>query len=149
MSNPWIVDPAAPGADRRLDLEWTDPDGIVRPLWIQVRTELSIGENRRMLKSVTALSQPIPKTRGEDVAPEAKLEWTEYSFARMVAYIIDWSLTHDPEPAHRLAPKRTSYETLRQDVFKLIDEALDEHERAVAAEKKAQSGRPRPAAISA
>lgn len=148
MSNPWIIEPAAPGADQRINLEWIDGD-VTRQLWIQVKKELSVGEQRRMLKSISSVSQPLPKVRGEQVVPEAKLEWTDYSFARMVAYIIDWSLAHEPEQANRLPPTRLSYESLRDDPFNLIDEALDAHERSVADAKKSRAGKSRPEAISA
>ena len=149
MVNPWIVDPRGADATRRIDLEWTDAEGVMRPLWLQVKTELSIGEHRKMLQSVSSITQTVPRVRGEAVTPESKFEWTQYSFSRMVAYITDWSLAHDPEQANRLPAARVSYEALRRDVFDLIDEALDKHETALTTEKKVTPGKEPPVAISA
>lgn len=151
MSNPWIVDPAAADAERTIHLEHVDESGTTHKLWIKVKSVLSIGEERRMIKSISSVSQPVRASDAGDDAPgaEAKFEWTDYSFARMGAYIIDWSLAHLPEQAHRLPAKRESYEKLRKEVFAIIDKALDEHEAAVNAAKKAGSGEHKPRAISA
>ena len=149
MSNPYIVEPAAAGAERRIDLAWTDAGGTVREIWLKLKTELSIGEHRRMLKSISKLSQEVPRTRGTAAAPAAQFEWTDYGFARMEAYIIDWSLAHDPDQSMRLPPTRVSYEALRQGLYNLIDEALSEHEQRQGDEKKAPAGTIRPEAISA
>ena len=65
MSNPWIVDPTAEGATKRLERTYVDAQGTERPIWITVKALLSIGEKRRMLKSISSVSQPVNK-RGAD-----------------------------------------------------------------------------------
>lgn len=132
MSNPWIVEPET----KQLDI---DVPGL-GTLWIKVKARLSVGEQRRMLRGVT----PMKFEQGAS-APQMSYEWTEYSFARMVAYVVDWQLAHLADEAQRLKPTRESYEKLQDFVFDAIDKALDAHEKAVADEKKAQSGGASPA----
>ena len=152
MGNPWIVDANAPDAAPTINLvhEYIDEHGDAQrhPLWLKVRAELSVGEHRRMLKSVTSLSQAVRPRGAADATAEARFEWTEYSFARMEAYIIDWSLAHEPN-LPRLKPTRVSYEALREEVFDLIDGALDAHEQVAADRKKARATSPKPDATSA
>ena len=148
--NPWIVDPARTDAERQIDLgEHVGPDGVARALWIRVKTLLSIGEQRKMLKSVSTVSQPVATRGAKQGDAEAKLDWTEYSFARMAAYITDWSIAHETEPSYRLPATRASYEKLRQDVFEVIDAALNAHEAEAEAEKKAPASSPSPGETSA
>ena len=142
--NPWIVDPE----EKRLELEWTDPDGQVRKFWLLVKRQLSVGEHRRMMRQVSTVTQKVSRARDQaQEDPTAKLEWTEYSFARMEAYITDWSLAHEPDS--KLAATRPSYDKLHRSLFDIIDAALDEHEQESADEKKVPSTRPGPSAISA
>lgn len=148
MSNPWIVEPET------VKLEVAVPG--VGAAWLMVRRTLSIGEQRKMMRNVSTVSQPVQsreelaasKAAGTTVRAEAKYEWTEYSFARMVAYVVDWSLAHDPLEANRLPPTRDSYEKLRDFVFEAFDDALDAHEQAANAEKKAMAGAASPSATS-
>lgn len=151
MSNPWIVDPRADGAEKVIELTYKAPDGSELPLWVKVKAMLSIGEKRRMLKTISSVSQPMaaPTDGAEPKGAEAKFEWTDYSFARMTAYITDWSLAHLQEEADRLPIGRGSYEKLREDVFTLIDTALDAHEKAATQEKKVEGSTPKPRAMSA
>jgi hypothetical protein len=149
MSNPWIVDPTAEGAEKTIERSYVGPDGVERKIWIKVKSMLSIGEKRRMLKSISSVSQPMGVQDADAKGAEAKFEWTDYSFARMVAYITDWSLAHEQVAEHRLAPTRASYEKLREDVFELLDTALDEHEKKGNEEKKVVASERKRRAISA
>ena len=145
MGNPWTVDPTE---TEKIELEWVDGE-TVRKIWLTVKKQLSVGEERTMLKQVSSVSQLMVRKKGDE--PEratARIEWAEYSFARAVAYIVDWSLAHDAEKADRLPPTRTSYESLRTDAFEVIDNALDEYETAVKASKKTPAGSPKPAPTS-
>lgn len=146
MGNPWTVDPTE---TEKIELEWVDGE-TVRKIWLTVKKQLSVGEERAMLKQVSSVSQPMVRKKGD--APEratARIEWAEYSFARAVAYIVDWSLAHDAEKADRLPPTRQSYESLRTDAFEVIDNALDEYETKVKESKKIPAGSPKPEPTSA
>lgn len=141
--NPWIVDAEV----TKLDVgEWTDPSGKVWVVWVNVRKELSVGEARAMMRSISTVSQPIVGRGQVARNPEATLEWTEYSFARMVAYVVDWSFAHEAEV--KMAPSRANYGKLKQDLFDMIDNAVDAHEKSLAEEKKVPSTKPEPEATS-
>jgi hypothetical protein len=127
----------------KIELVWHD-GGTDRPLWVSVKQRLTVGETRAMMRSVSSVSQAMPKTRGDNPEPTARIEWTEYSFARMGAYITDWSLAHDPEPSFRLPVGRRSFEALQPELFELIDNALDEHQKAMEEAKKQQAGSSKP-----
>lgn len=137
MNNPWIVEPE----EVQLDLEWMGPDGETRRFWVSAKKYLTVGEQRRMLKAVSHLSSPVPRTRGEQVSTEARFEWTEYSIARALAYLSSWSLPMKIE--------RASLESLHADLFEIIDNAIDAHQVRMDEEKKARRGATAPLANSA
>ncbi len=129
--NPWVVEPE----DVKIELTWTDLEGTARPFWIKAKKYLNIGEHRRMLKSISQVTTQIGPKKGERSTPQAQFEWTDYSFARCAAYLLDWSLTNGEDK--RMSLSRETLESLHQDLFLIIDNALDEHERRHADQKKA------------
>ena len=135
MGNPWVVEPD----DTQIDLEWTDPTGEVRKFWIKVKSNLSIGESRRMMKGISNISQKIVPRGQVGGGAEAQFEWTEYSFARMIAYLLDWSLLD--ENNNKMPTTRETFESLHQGLFEIIDNAIDKHESEATQEKKPQSGK--------
>ena len=140
--NPFIVDPE----EKKIELPpWTDRAGRMWNIWLTLKRELSVGEHRAMLRKISSVTQRVnPGVRGaQDI--EARHEWTEYSMARFEAYIIDWSLAHEPES--KLSPTRASFEKLHRDIAELIDNAVDAHERAVSEEKKDEGTATVPSAI--
>ena len=124
MGNVWTVSPET----LQLDLEWDDA-GEVRTFWILVKKRLTIGESRSMLKSISRVSTKLATRGQEGGVPEANFEWTEYSFARCQTYLVDWSLADDQN--NKLPITRAQLESLSQDVFEIIDTAIDGHENAV------------------
>jgi hypothetical protein len=133
MSNPWIVEPE----DVKLDLEWTDPTGEVHSFWIKAKKVLSVGEQRGMLKNISKVTTQIGIKGAAAANPEAKFEWTEYSFARAETFLTDWSLANSD--GNKLSLNREVLESLHQGLFEIIDDALDEHEKASTQEKKART----------
>ena len=125
MSHPWVVEPD----DKQIDLEWTDPSGEVRPFWIKVKSRLSIGESRRMMKGISNISQKIAPKGQTSVGAEAQFEWTEYSFARMSAYMLDWSLLD--ENNNKMPTSRETFESLHQDLFELINGTVQNSPRRI------------------
>jgi len=142
-ANPWVVEPE----DVKIELTWTDLEGTARPFWIKAKKYLSIGEQRRMLKSISRVTTQIGPKKGERASPEAQFEWTDYSFARCVAYLLDWSLTNGEDK--RMGLSRETLESLHQDLFEIIDNALDEHERGQADQKKVKPTSRKPKRTSA
>ena len=134
MSNPWIVEPE----EVKIELNWTDLEGTDRPFWIKAKKRLSVGEQRRMLKSISKVTTPIAQTKtSEKGAPEAHFECTEYSFSRCLAYLTDWSLSNGEDK--RMTVSRETLESLHQGLFDIIDNALDDHEKTVTQEKKVKT----------
>jgi hypothetical protein len=135
-SNQWSVQPE----DVRVELIWTF-NGTERPLWIQLKKYLTVGENKRMLKSISNVTSKIGVRGEQSSVPEARFEWTDYSFARCQAYLLDWSLSDDD--GNKMEITRDTLESLHQEVFDLIDNAIDKHETTMvnaASKKKAATG---------
>jgi hypothetical protein len=135
MSNPWSVEPE----EEKIELVWKDDD-IEREFWIMVKKRLTIGESRRMLKSISKVHSKLKSQGGEAEAPEASFDWTEYSFARAMTYMIDWSLADDK--GNKMQLNRSNLESLNQTVFDIIDKAIDQHDTNVAGResKKTSAG---------
>jgi hypothetical protein len=136
MSNPWVVEPE----DKKLDLEWVS-SGTAHAFWVKVKKHLTVGEQRRMQKQVSFVTSPLQGKGGQAAEPEAKLEWTEYSFARCQAYIVDWSLADENDK--KLPVTRQTMESLHTELFELIDNAVDDHETAMREEKKHKITKPK------
>lgn len=122
MSNRWSVEPK----DLKIDLVWEKPDGEEEPFWIRIKEALTVGESRKMLKSISNITSKLGTKGSEAMAPEAKFEWTEYSFSRCMTYLVDWSLADDS--GNKMAISRETLESLHQGVFDVIDGAIDKHE---------------------
>ena len=129
MSNPWIVSPDL----ERIELKWKDPNDKTHPLWIEVKSELTIGEERQMLRSVSDITTVVRKAGGT-ADPSAKFDWTEYSFARMLAYLMDWSLVDDKNT--KLIISREVIGSFHKSLFDLIDDAVEKHVESGGVEKK-------------
>jgi hypothetical protein len=130
MSNPWVVEPE----DVKISLEWTDPIGEDHSFWIKAKKVLSVGEQRNMLKSISKITTPIGLKGAVAANPEAKFEWTEYSFSRAETFLTDWSLSNSD--GDKLSLNREVLESLHLGLFNIIDNALDEHEKESTQEKK-------------
>ena len=135
MANPWIVEPE----EVRSELKWVDSAGELREFWIAFKKHLNVGEARRMLGSVSQFSQDMPKTGKERPDAKAVFEWTDYSFARCLMYLTDWSLRGEND--NKMPITRESLEQLHADLFELIDNTIDAHETRVSEEKKAAGGK--------
>ena len=129
MSNPWIVRPYL----ERIELKWEDPTGKTHPLWIEAKSELTIGEERTMLRAVSDITTVVRKAGGT-ADPSAKFDWTEYSFARMLAYLMDWSLVDDKNT--KLIISREVIGSFHKSLFDLIDDAVEKHIESGGVKKK-------------
>lgn len=107
----------------RIDLDGGD--------WIEVKKELSVGEERQYrtagFKRTNALSKEID------------VDWSAMALARVEAYLVGWSATDDkgkPVPVSARAIAGLSVED-----FEAIDAAVQKHQESMAQEKKAPSGK--------
>jgi hypothetical protein len=144
MGNPWSVEPE----DHKIELVWEQGD-ISRPFWIMVKKRLTIGEEKRMLKSISRVRSQLTPSGEEPVAPVAHFEWTEYSFARAMTFLLDWSFADDKD--NKMPLSRQSLESLDPDVFEILDDAIDAHEKniKVVESKKTKASGQKPSTISA
>jgi hypothetical protein len=107
--------------------------------WIEIKRRLTVGERRRILSR--AASGGI-SSDGARVHVDA----AEMAFARVEAWMLDWSFTGLDEKPVAYSP--AALKNLDPETFTEIESAIDAHEVRVSAEGKA-SGAPEPPAISA
>jgi hypothetical protein len=108
------------------------PDGE----WIEVREELSVGEQR---KAYTAAVKGSTKT--ED-GTRTEYDAQRLSFALVVAYLVSWSVRDakgQPVDITTLEKRRAAVEALDEESFNVIDAAIDSHVAGVTAAKKTTS----------
>lgn len=140
MSNVWCVTPE----DLKLpDLVYVAPEtGQTHSFWVRAKKRLSVGEKRKVM---TAGWQGVSTSQRDGA--EIKMDWMAQGFARGVAYLTDWSLTGDD--GRKLPLTRDTIESLDEDVWDLIDNALTAHVERMVAEKNARTGGTGPSTISA
>ena len=102
-----------------------------------------------MMKSISKVASRLKTQTREAEQPEAQFDWTEYSFARAITYLTDWSLADDK--GNKLPVTRPNIEALNQGVFEIIDRAIDQHDTSVAEResKKTSAGGATPKPTSA
>jgi hypothetical protein len=104
--------------------------------WIEVREELSVGEQRKAFGSAVKGTVTTPDgTRTEYDTPKL-------SFALVVAYLVDWSVRgadDKPVDISTLEKRRAAVEALDAESFDAIEAAVDRHIAAVKAAKKTTS----------
>ncbi len=129
---------------KTIQIEISDGDTIT------IKRELTVGEQKRMfaagLKQMTASGENEPKF---DIDP------VEMSFAKINAYLVDWSFVEpslnkngdqitgtDGKP--EVVPVDLSEDAIRnldEATFEEIEKAIDEHTEQLDKEKKAATGR--------
>lgn len=137
---------------RKIDLVFTDPDGVEHAFWIHVKRYLTIGEARRsQVAGFGAVRTEQRKDeRGRpltDQASEIQVNWTSQSFARTEVYLADWSLEDDQGKRMKLG--RDVIESLSAEVYALIENAITAHIVEMEDEKKARAGSSKPLTMSA
>ena len=121
MPSPWTVAPE----ETKIDLVWKDGE-TDREFWIKVKKRLSIGESRSTMKSISRVRSVLQGQGKEAERPEAQFDWTEYSFARAITYLLDWSFADDN--GNKIPLKRSTIESLHPALFDVIDEAINSHD---------------------
>lgn len=104
--------------------------------WIEVREELSVGEQR---KAYTAAVKGSVKT---DEGTRTEYDAQKLSFALVVAYLVDWSArdgNDKPVDISTLEKRRAAIEALDSESFEAIETAIEQHIAAVTAAKKTTS----------
>ncbi len=114
MSQNWFADVAGV---TRLDLP--DIGG-----WIEVRNELSVGEERRVFSSAIKGQTPT-----DDGKVRTDYDAEKVSFGMVVGYLVDWSARDKddkPVPVSEAAIK-----ALKPATYRAIEDAVDRHAKAL------------------
>jgi hypothetical protein len=99
--------------------------------WIEIKKDLTAGEERALRSSgFRRVSQ-----RKEDETNEVDVDWTAMAFARVEAYLVDWSARDDKGKS--VAVSKAAIRALDEDSFNEIDEAIKAYVEARDAAKKA------------
>lgn len=106
--------------------------------WVEVKNELPSIEEKRY-RSAGFKRVRMDKTNADTVS-DVEMDWVELAFARIVAYVVDWNV----KDANGNKVKYTidAVRRLVSEDFDVLNKAVEAHEEAKAAEKKAQSGTP-------
>jgi hypothetical protein len=108
------------------------PDGE----WIEVREELSVGEQR---KAYTAAVKGSTKT---EEGTRTEYDAQKLSFALVVGYLVDWSARDGngkPVDISTLPKRQAAVEALDAESFAVLEAAIEAHIEAVTAAKKTTS----------
>lgn len=127
----WTVAPET----ERVNLEYNGT-----AFWIELKQELTIGEQRRM--ETAGFRGARTGTSVPEGDNEISIDWRAQSFARTEIYLVDWSLADDA--GNKLKLTKDTIQALRQDVYDLIEKAINAHVEARAAVKKADAGNSTP-----
>ena len=100
--------------------------------WIEIRTLLTVGEQKRV--DTSGLKKMSQGGGGQ----EFSVDFAEFSFARTLAYLMAWSFTD--AAGVPVAITRASVEALTGDAYKEIEDAITAHVEAIAAAKKIPAG---------
>jgi hypothetical protein len=116
---------------RKIDLP--PQNGVQR--WIVVKRELSKGEDAAFR---TRGFRRMSQGKDKDDAPEIEIDWTALALARVEAYLVGWSCV--TEKGKQIPVTREMIASLDDESFTEIDEAIQQHMKEMAEEKKARSG---------
>lgn len=109
--------------------------------WIEIKNLLTVGEQKRVdtsgLKKISTGA-----TKGE--SPDIVVDFAEFSFARTLAYLTNWSFTDDKGVGVKVS--RAAVEALDGETYAKIEAAITAHVEGLAEAKKNPAGTQRPEA---
>lgn len=130
MANKWTVAPETV----RLDLK--DPLDQEQ-FWVAVKKHLTIGETKTVqtagLKSLSGIDRS-----SVDREMSMNIDWKRQSLARTLMYVVDWSLAD--EKGVKLKVTMDDIESLRPELYEVIENGITAHIEAIEAEKKLKAG---------
>lgn len=115
---------------------------VIQKNWIEIKKELSKGEDSAMRSSGLRKLSQSDKEGGSAV----DVDWKDLALGRVVMYLTDWSARDANDKPVKLTP--TAIAELCTEDFEEIDEAIKAHVAALEEEKKVRSGKPQPALTS-
>jgi hypothetical protein len=109
------------------------PDGSG---WIELRTQLSVGERRRAFANAVKGQTQLP-----DGGVRTEYDHARLSFGLVLAYLADWS--------EKVEISASAVEALQPDIFEQIESLVDEHAKVYGRPPKRQTETSNVAPISA
>lgn len=100
--------------------------------WIEVREELSIGDERRVFTS--AIKGQTPTGDGQT---RTDYDAEQVSFGLVVAHVVDWSARDGQDKPVPLTPD--AIKRLKPSIYHAIEKAVTDHMEQVRAAKKIQT----------
>jgi hypothetical protein len=100
--------------------------------WIEVREELSIGDERKVFTS--AIKGQTPTSDGQT---RTDYDAEQVSFGLVIAHIVDWSARDKDDKPVSLTPD--AIKRLKPSVYHAIEKAVTDHMEQVRASKKIQA----------
>lgn len=102
--------------------------------WIEVREELSVGEER------AAFAQTIKgQTEVEDGKIRTDYDAEKLSFSLVCAYLVDWSARDENDKS--VPCDADHVKGLKSEIYNVIEKAVQAHDAKVRAAKKPKKGR--------
>jgi len=130
VANKWTVAPDTV----RLDLK--DPVDQEQ-FWVSVKKYLTVGETKTVqtagLKSLSGMDRS-----SADREMSMNIDWKRQSLARTLMYVVDWSLADDK--GVKLKVTMDVIESLRPELYEVIENGITAHIEAIEAEKKLKAG---------
>lgn len=131
----WVVKPE----EVKYDCVFTADNGTANPFWIKVKKRLTVGEQRRVMTAGwRGMRSGEVEPDGTQGRTEIQIDWKTQTFARTEVYLADWSLSDDK--GDKIPIKREAIESLHEDLYAVIETAINAHVKAIEEEKKQQSG---------
>lgn len=101
--------------------------------WVELKKELTVGEDKRYrTKGMRGMTGIGGNVKPEDV--KVDIEWNDLPFARVEAYLLDWSAGREVS--------RKAIEALAPEDFEEIDNIVLKHIELVAEAKKSKATTP-------
>lgn len=121
MGNIWIVTPQTV----RIELDFRGT-----PFWIELKKELTVGEEKRLYASgfrSVSRERGTPAAKAGEPVPEIEInvDYDAAIFMKVKTYLVDWSLTDDK--GQKLPHNLDGIMALSPAVFAIIERAIDEH----------------------
>lgn len=102
--------------------------------WIEVKKELTVGEDRRFRAAGLKRLSGSPGSQSASV----DVDWEAMALARVEAYLTDWSAKDANGKDVSVTP--SAIRNLASEDFEEIDQAIQTHIEAMADEKKVTAG---------
>lgn len=119
-------------------MRFVAPEAVRIPLkngtdWIEVKKELTAGEERAYRTKAFKRVSGLVDARDANRDPDVEVDWAQLAFARVEAYLVEWS------EKRQITPE--AIRALSGEDFAEIDALITSHIAAMSEEKKLPAGK--------